>query len=121
MPIAPSISIRQRLVVLLCIGVAGLIGWSAPAWAITLDQAKSQGLVGEQPNGYLGVVVANASGEVQALVADINQKRKAEYQGIARRNNTSVEAVEALAGKKAIDRTPPGHYVRQPSGQWVKK
>jgi uncharacterized protein YdbL (DUF1318 family) len=34
---------------------------------------------------------------------------------------SSVDAVEALAGKKAIERTPPGQYVRLPSGQWVKK
>ena len=36
------------------------------AWAISLDQAKQQGLVGEMPNGYLGVVVA--SSEVSSLV-----------------------------------------------------
>jgi hypothetical protein len=111
----------RRTAVLLLVGMLAAAGWSAPAWSVTLDQAKSQGLVGEQPNGYLGVVVANASGAVQSLVADINKKRKAEYQGIAQRNNTSVEAVEALAGKKAIERTPPGQYVRLPNGQWVRK
>ncbi len=98
-----------------------IAGWSLPAWAITLAQAKSQGLVGEQADGYLGVVVANASPDVKALVADINQRRKSEYQSIAQRNNTSLDAVEALAGKKAIDLTPPGQYVRPPSGGWVRK
>jgi uncharacterized protein YdbL (DUF1318 family) len=111
----------RRTAVLLFIGMLAGAGWAGPAWSVTLEQAKSQGLVGEQPNGYLGVVVANASGDVQALIADVNNKRRAEYQGIAQRNNASVEAVEALAGKKAIERTPPGHYVRLPSGQWVKK
>lgn len=121
MPNTSSILGSRRLgAVLLAISLA-IAGWSTPAWSITLDQAKSQGLVGEQTNGYLGVVVANAPADVKALVADINQKRKSEYQSIAQRNNTGVDAVEALAGKKAIDRTPSGQYVRLPSGQWVKK
>jgi uncharacterized protein YdbL (DUF1318 family) len=121
MPKTSSIHRGRRGALLLLAGMVVGAGWAGPAWSVTLDQAESQGLVGEQPNGYLAVVVANASGDVRALVADINRKRKAEYQGIAQRNNTSVEAVEALAGKKAIERTPPGQYVRLPSGQWVKK
>ena len=28
-------------------------------WAMSLEQAKKQGLVGELPNGYLGAVVSN--------------------------------------------------------------
>ena len=111
---------RRGAVALLAVTLA-FAGWSLPAWSITLGQAKSQGLVGEQADGYLGVVVATAPPDVKALVADINQRRKSEYQSIAQRNNTSLDAVEALAGKKAIDLTPPGQYVRLPSGQWVKK
>ena len=98
-----------------------LAGAPAAVSAASLDQAKSQGLVGEQANGYLGVVAANAPADVKALVSDINQKRKQEYQAIAQRNKTSLDAVEALAGKKAIELTPAGQYVRLPSGQWQKK
>jgi hypothetical protein len=99
-----------------------LIGaWSSPAFAISLDQAKSQGLVGEQADGYLGVVSPSAPQEVKALVANINAKRRDEYRAIAARNKTTLDKVEALAGKKAIDLTPAGQNVRLPSGQWVKK
>ena len=100
--------------------LAGL-GWSAPSWAISLQDAKSQGLVGEQPNGYLGLVKANASADVKAMMNDINAQRKQEYQRIAKSNNTKLDVVEALAGKKAIERTPSGQYVKLPSGQWAKK
>jgi hypothetical protein len=100
--------------------LAGL-GWSGPTWAISLQEAKAQGFIGEQANGYLGLVKSGASAEVKTLMNDINAKRKQEYQGIARRNNTELSVVEALAGKKAIERTPPGQYVKLPSGQWVKK
>jgi len=43
------------------------------AWAISLDDAKQQGMVGEQLNGYLGVV--KSSSDVNALVKKINSKR----------------------------------------------
>ncbi|GAA5213487.1 YdbL family protein [Corallincola platygyrae] len=87
--------------------------------AITLDAAKQQGLVGEQLDGYLGVVVASA--DVNALVADINTKRQEAYLKIAKKNQLTLEQVAMLAGKKAIDKTPTGQYVQAADGTWVKK
>ena len=104
----------------LIVMLAGL-GWSAPSWAISLQDAKAQGLVGEQPDGYLGLVKTNASADVKAMMNDINAQRKQEYQRIAKSNNTKLDVVEALAGKKAIERTPSGQYIKLPSGQWAKK
>ena len=88
-------------------------------FALSLEEAKSKGLVGEQSNGYLGVV-QTADGEAQALARDINQKRRQAYIDIAKRNGTAVAAVEALAGEKAIQNSKSGHYV-EGSGGWVKK
>lgn len=90
---------------------------SFSVFALSLDAAKQQGLVGEQPSGYLAVV-GKASPEADALVADINQKRRAAYENIAKRNGTELSAVEQLAGKKAIEQTPPGQFVKLPSGAW---
>jgi hypothetical protein len=114
------LSLRFFAIPALIVILAGL-GWSGPGWAISLHEAKAQGLVGEQANGYLGLVRPNASGEVKALMKEINAKRKKEYQAIARRNNTALNTVEALAGKKAVERTASGQYVKLPSGKWVKK
>jgi uncharacterized protein YdbL (DUF1318 family) len=86
-----------------------------------LQQAKEKGLVGEQPNGYLGLVNSNAAADVKAMMNKINSLRKQEYQSIAQRNKTELRVVEKLAGKKAIEKTPAGQYVRLPSGQWRKK
>jgi uncharacterized protein len=99
----------------------GVLWLPLRSWGLTLEEAKTQGVVGEQPNGYLGVVQPGASAEVQALVNDVNQKRRYMYEDIARRNSTKLEAVEMLAGKTAIDNTRPGNFVRSPSGQWVRK
>jgi uncharacterized protein YdbL (DUF1318 family) len=110
--------IESVLVPTLLLGVLWL---PLPSWGLTLEEAKTQGVVGEQPNGYLGVVQPGASAEVQALVNDVNQKRRHMYEDIARRNSTKLDAVEMLAGKTAIDNTRPGNFIRSPSGQWVKK
>jgi uncharacterized protein YdbL (DUF1318 family) len=90
------------------------------ALALTLDQARSQGLVGEQADGYLGAV-GSPSGEVKALVDEINQARRKKYKKIAEKNGTSVDAVAALAGAKLVDRAGRGEYVRGTSGGWKQK
>jgi hypothetical protein len=89
------------------------------AWAIDISQAKSQGLVGETPSGYLEAVSAPDSA-TKKLIDDVNAGRKAQYQKIASENGTSIDAVEKLAGKKAIDLTEPGNYVKI-NGKWIKK
>jgi uncharacterized protein YdbL (DUF1318 family) len=99
----------------------GVLWLPLPSWGLTLEEAKTQGIVGEQPDGYLGVVQPGASAEVQTIVNDVNQKRRQMYEDIARRNSTKLEAVEMLAGQTAIDNTRPGNFIRSPSGQWVKK
>jgi uncharacterized protein YdbL (DUF1318 family) len=89
-----------------------------PAFAIDLGGAKTQGLVGETSSGYIAAV--KASGEVNALVNDINGQRKAYYQKIAKKNSISLQAVEVRAGQKAIGKTPSGQYINSGSG-WQKK
>jgi uncharacterized protein YdbL (DUF1318 family) len=98
-----------------------ILWWAAlgPAFALSLDEAKSKGLVGEKANGYLGVVVPGSQ-EAQSLTNEVNQKRRQAYQDIAARNRTQLETVEALAGEKAIQNTKPGHFVESPAG-WTRK
>jgi len=91
---------------------------SFSAWAISLDDAKNQGLVGEDSSGYLGLVVQNA--EAKVVIDTINAKRKAQYLKLAQKNNLSLSQVEALAAAKTIEKTQSGHFV-EVNGDWVKK
>ena len=98
---------------------------SLPALALDLNQAsaalsqaKAAGQVGEKPNGYLGVITPG--GQAAEIARLINEARRLEYQQVAKRNAVPLGDVEAMAGKKAIDKTPPGQFV-QSGGQWVKK
>ncbi len=88
--------------------------------AISLDTAKQQGLVGEQPDGLLGIVAAAPSADVTSLVATTNAERLERYKAIAAKNNTDLAKVQALAGQKLVDQTPAGEYVLN-AGAWQKK
>ncbi|NRD73606.1 YdbL family protein [Shewanella sp. VB17] len=92
---------------------------SLNAFAMSLQDAKSQGLVGEQANGYLGIVVNNAQGN--AVVEQVNTKRKAHYQKIAKSNGISANEVAKLAAEKAMKAATSGEYIQTSSGKWLKK
>ncbi len=91
-----------------------------PAHAIELDTAKAQGLVGEKPDGLLGIVGA-PTGELQALVSDVNTRRMAVFRDIAAKNGQGLAAVQAVSGDEFISRTPRGQYVMDSTGHWTKK
>ncbi|WP_416307851.1 YdbL family protein [Neptunicella sp. SCSIO 80796] len=92
--------------------------FSAFSFALDLDKAKEQGLVGEKDTGYLGAVVNKP--EVLELVAEINAKRRDVYIDLAKKNNIKLSEVEILAAKKAYQKTVSGQYLWQ-NGEWVKK
>lgn len=88
---------------------------------LDLDAAKSQGLVGEKVDGYVGIVVADPTAPVAALVKNVNTKRRSAYEAIAKKNGTAVDAVAALAGAKLIERAGRGEWVTDADGNWRKK
>ena len=92
---------------------------AAPAIAIDLDAAKRQGLVGEQPDGYIGAV--RPTPEAAELVRTVNAQRVQSYQDLARRNGVSVGSVAALAGQKLVDRAGRGEYVKDSGGRWIQR
>ena len=110
---------RAVLVVALSLGLSMMIAGAVHADA--LGDAKGAGWLGERADGYLGVVDSAAPGGVKALAADINAKRRAKYQGIADANGTSLQAVEAIVGKKLIERAQSGQYIMDATGRWVPK
>ena len=94
--------------------------FSMAAWALDLDAAKSQGLVGEQRNGYLGLVVTDNT-EAAALVTRINRQRRSHYQGIADTQKTPVANIESIAGDKLVERAAEqGHYHQNSAGRWTR-
>ena len=97
------------------------LGGNVQAAELSLSDAKQQGLVGEKYNGYLGAVESSPSTAVRSLVNEVNGKRRAEYERIAQANGIALADVEALAGKKSIEKTTGGNYVKLEGDAWRKK
>ena len=111
---------KPILISLFLLFVIGLCGDLAAA-ELSLGDAKAQGLVGEQYDGYLGTVASNPAPAVRTLVNDVNGKRRAKYNRIAQSNDLSLSNVESLAGKKSIQKTASGNYVKAQGGGWQRK
>ncbi|MDX2222355.1 MAG: YdbL family protein [Rhodospirillaceae bacterium] len=94
---------------------------AAPAAAIDLDQARAQGLIGERPDGLVGVVATGAPADVVALADSVNKARLESYREVAQKNQTPIEAVQAIAGEKQVQRAKENKwYYMEPSGAWRK-
>ena len=99
----------------------GALVLTAPAAAQQRDPAyaaaREAGKVGEQPDGYLGIV-GDANPTLQRLVDDINIKRRSIYAEKAKEKKTTLEAYSLTAGCEAIARTVAGEKYRAPDGSW---
>ena len=91
------------------------------AMASPLTKPKADGLIGEQANGYIGLVRKDVPADIRKLVEDVNAKRKAGYQKIAARQGASLKDVEKVGGNTAIEKTLKGNYIRDANGVWRKK
>lgn len=86
-----------------------------------VDQAKANGIVGEQSDGFLGLVKGTASADIRAAVNDINIQRKSSYLKMASRKGESYENVTKTFAIELIERVPSGQMVRDVNGNWVRK
>jgi uncharacterized protein YdbL (DUF1318 family) len=73
--------------------------------------------VGEQPDGYLGVV-GGGSAELRALVSSINIQRKSAYTQKAQASGATVEQLAFTSGCNLIAQTQPGEKYKAPDGSW---
>ena len=111
--------IRRRL--LFACTILPLLSAAAGARALTLDEARARGLVGERPDGYVAPVVPDPPPEVRELVERVNAERRRVYEELAAKEGVPVEAVAALTAKKIIRRLPPGAYWMDEQGRWHRK
>ncbi|NJR77056.1 YdbL family protein [Sphingomonas corticis] len=104
--IAASVSLAALLV------AAPALAQRDPAYAA----ARAAGQVGEQPDGYLGVVSGGA--DVRALVNAINIQRKAAYTRSAQAQGVAIDQFAFTTGCNLIQQTRAGEKYRTPDGSW---
>lgn len=98
----------MKKTLLLCAFLVGLV--SSNVMALTLDEARTQGRVGETFYGYL--VALKTDAETLELVKDINEARNLSYQQLAKQNNVSTDEIAKLAGQKMVARAKPENMCR---------
>lgn len=80
---------------------------------------KDSGLIGEQADGYLGVV-SDKDGAAGVVAAE-NADRKTEYAKRAQSQGQSTEVFGAVIGSAKVRDEKPGRFVKDATGQWKKK
>ena len=78
-----------------------------PALALDLHEARKSGQVAETPEGFIKAVKSSA--EVDALVTEVNAKRRAEYQRISKENGQPVDVVGKLAAPQIAKKAAEGN------------
>ncbi|MBB5717610.1 hypothetical protein FHR23_000517 [Stakelama sediminis] len=106
---------------LMALGAVAMLGGVASAAYAQRDPAysaaKAKGLVGEQPDGYLGIV-GSATPELRKMVNNINIQRKAVYTQKAQATGSTVEQMAFTTGCNLIANLSAGEKYQTPSGQW---
>jgi len=84
-----------------------------PAYAA----ARAGGQIGEQVDGYLGIV-GGGGPDLRRMVEDLNIKRKAVYAQKAQEQHATIEDYAFTSGCLLIAQTKPGEKYQAPDGSW---
>jgi uncharacterized protein YdbL (DUF1318 family) len=93
------------------------VAWALPA---VLEQAKKNGVIGEQADGYLGFVKGGGPADVKSAMDKVNAKRKKVYQDSAAKKSTDAKTFATVVGKRQMDKEPKGNWIKTGKG-WVQK
>ncbi len=118
--------IRKTMTVLALAASLGAVTFSAPAFAqsaaakAAVDAGKASGTVGEQADGFLGVV-SGGDAALRGYVAEINTGRAAVYKDIAAKTGVTPDAAGQATAKQLYARLAPGQFWKPLDGGWTKK
>ncbi len=107
----------------LALGLAVALPARAQAGDPIIVQARAAGSIGEQADGFLGIVSGQtASPDVRAHTDQINIRRRAEYQARAERNNATInEMAASTACLVFANRIQVGEHYRDQNGAWRQR
>ena len=115
------LSFRNVLVGLFLVLAMAIAAPTASAADPVIEAAKAAGVVGERADGYLGLVSGDAEAAVKRRVNEINAKRRALFERLARETSTTVQEVGIITGEKQYAQTASGHFFMGADGRWTRK
>jgi uncharacterized protein YdbL (DUF1318 family) len=80
---------------------------------------KTQGIVGENNQGY--VEILGGKKEKEEVVNAENADRRTVYKAIAKQQGTTIEVVGKRRALQIAEKATPGEWIQDKSGQWIKK
>lgn len=96
-----------------------------------VQSLMERGYVGEQEDGYLGIVGRQVigrdyylvEGTYSELLRRINAERRQQYERQALQNGVPLQRIELAAGRARINALPAGYYYRRGGAvkRWVQK
>ena len=114
---------RIKLILAAGIGLGAVLG-TTTAYAMLQDasaQLRASGQVGEQADGYLGLVGSAPAG-VRAQVDSVNIKRRAYYTDLAAKRGAKIEEVAATTACELFrSKVAQGQYYRGTDGVWRQR
>ena len=115
---------RMKLILAAGVALAVVAGSATVASAMMQDasaELRASGQVGEQADGYLGLV-GSASADIRAQVDAVNIKRRAYYTDLAAKRGAKIEEVAATTACELFrSKVAPGQYYRLPDGVWRQR
>ncbi len=99
----------------------------SPVAALTLEEAKSGGFVGELRNGYLSSITGDVRDDVLALVKDVNAKRREKYKEIAKKRGIDLKPLVKYSDNVPeafnfiVDTVKDGHLVDSEIPEWFSR
>ncbi len=115
----------RRLKLFVAAGIAVTAFAAGGAYAIMMQDAsaslRATGKVGEQADGYLGVV-GSVDASLRAQVDAINIKRRAFYTDLAAKRGAKIEEVAATTACEIFaSKVQAGQYYRLSDGVWRQR
>lgn len=116
---------RLKIILAAAVGAFAIVGGTGVAYAMmqadNSAELRATGKVGEQADGYLGIV-GSADTALRAQVDAINIKRRAYYTDLAAKRNAKIEEVAAATACQLLtSKVQPGQYYRLADGVWRKR
>jgi uncharacterized protein len=114
----------RRLKMIVAAGLAVSVLAAGTAYALQSDASaklRASGMVGEQADGYLGLV-GPADPALRSQVDAINIKRRAYYTDLAARRGAKIEEVAATTACELFrTKVASGQYFRGTDGAWRQR
>ena len=112
---------RTKLLIAALVGIAVVAGTAVHAQGDAAGQLRASGHVGEQADGYLGLV-DSAGADLRAQMEQVNIQRRAAYTQLASARGATIEEVAAATACQLFaSRVGPGQYYRLPDGVWRRR